>query len=124
MFDRSQVDRRAHVTDISEPDFARNSDRLAVETNFSSGSDTVGDIWIIDQTFATHSAVTNTANFHETNPSWSPDDSWIVMRRQPFNGNLQLPVGLYKLRVADGLLVKLAETGKGIGDLRYPDWQR
>ncbi len=107
----------------AEPDFGKVGDRIALEANLPSGD---ADIWIVDLSgTATAFNLTQTLSVFEINPSWSPDGTEIVFRRQPFvGGNLGFPVGLYKINVTSHALTKLAQTGNGIGDLRYPDWRR
>lgn len=84
-----------------------------------------GDLWVIDLADpANPMNVTNTASVHEAQPVWSPDDTQILFRRDAGSTRKANTLGLYRLRLADGALFKVAGVDKQTQDTQDPDWRR
>lgn len=100
---------------LTEPDWAKNSDKIAVAACLPNDPD-IYDIWVIDLNDSANPVnLTRTTDISEKGPSWSPLDTQIVYVRNN---------SIYVMN-ADGLNVKrLASSPRKDLILRDPDWRR
>jgi Tol biopolymer transport system component len=98
--------------DVWGVDWSNDGTRIAVGASLAGGN---FDIWVIDLTgnYYAPTNITNTMDFTEIQPSWSPDNSQIVYSKNGY---------IYKMRADGTERVQLAAPGRR-QQLRGPDWR-
>lgn len=101
---------------ITGLDWARTEDRLAMSVR--EVAQNLVNLWIVDLADTAQSFRLNTGLANESDPSWSPDDTKVVFRRDGF-GKESKKTGLYVVN-ADGTGLTSLNAKEGQG----PDWKR
>lgn len=101
--------------DISDVDWARTQNKVAV-ASFVQGSSDNNELWVIDLDDSTNRLQITLFEHQDRSPTWSPDDAFLAFRRYPRPGK---EIGVRKLSL-DG------KTDVSLG-AKYgsrPDWRR